>query len=314
MSWHIKKRDFYLFSLKLVLLIVLFLFMNFDKALNVDYPNYLANYKNDWWQFELGFEFIAYPFKVFKSEFLSFWIFILVLELILIAFLYRNNAIFLFAFPNLIFISQGFLGTQIRFGLAISLFLVVFSFFYKKKHFWLISLFTILFHNAIIVVYFLSNSVRYLLNDKRKVFLKNNLFWLGIFIVASVGISILMNHILMATGYYYYVGTKYQEGKSISSLIYLFISMLLLLFLLCRKSNAQYSEYIYFGFVIVVFSLIFSKSSVISGRFTLVYTMLEPFVLYYFYQNIGKKKYFFPIFILYCVICYIKLITVNFKV
>ncbi|MDO6548919.1 EpsG family protein [Pseudoalteromonas carrageenovora] len=314
MNWHIKRRDFYLFSLKLILLVVLFLLMNFDKNLNADYPNYLANYKNDWWQFEFGFEAISFPFKILEADFSTFWVVVLIVEVFLISILYRNNAVFLFAFPNLLFISQGFLGTQVRFGLAISLFLVIFSFFYKKKYFWFLSLLPILFHNASVVVCFLSNSVRYLLNDKRSIFLKRNVFWLGLFVVASVLLSLLMNHILMVTGYYYYVGTKYQEGKSLSSLIYLLISLLLLLFLLARNINIKYSEYVYLSFVMVVFSLIFAKSSVISGRFTLVYTMLEPFVLYYFYQNIGKKKYFFPIFIFYCVICYIKLITVNFKV
>tara|TARA_Y100000034_G_C6903227_1_gene418371 strand:- start:1803 stop:2681 length:879 start_codon:yes stop_codon:yes gene_type:complete len=287
--------------------------MNFDKSLNADYGNYLANYEHDWWQFELGFEFISYPFKLVGADFLTFWVFSLVLESVLIAILFRNNMIFLFAFPNLLFISQGFLGTQIRFGIAISLFLVIFSFFYKKKQFWFISAFSILFHNAAVVVYFLANSVRYLLNSERNIFLKKNLFWLCGFVICTVFLSLLMDYMLTSFGYDYYVGTKYQEGKSLSSILYLCMSFCLLLFLLCRKVNQEYSEYVYLGFVLVVFSLIFSKSSIISGRFTLVYSIVEPFVLYYFYHHIGKKKYFFPIFVLYCSFCYLKLITFNPK-
>ncbi|KPM84261.1 EpsG family protein [Pseudoalteromonas lipolytica] len=313
MDWHVKKTDYYLFFLKVTLLCILFMVMNFDKSLNADYGNYLANYEHDWWQFELGFEFISYPFKLVGADFLTFWIFSLVLESVLIAILFRNNMIFLFAFPNLLFISQGFLGTQIRFGIAISLFLVIFSFFYKKKQFWFISAFSILFHNAAVVVYFLANSVRYLLNSERNIFLKKNLFWLCGFVICTVFLSLLMDYMLTSFGYDYYVGTKYQEGKSLSSILYLCMSFCLLLFLLCRKVNQEYSEYVYLGFVLVVFSLIFSKSSIISGRFTLVYSIVEPFVLYYFYHHIGKKKYFFPIFVLYCSFCYLKLITFNPK-
>lgn len=313
MNWRVKKYDYYLFFLKVFLLCILFIFMNFDKSLNADYGNYLANYTNDWWQFEIGFEFLSYPFKAVKSDFINFWVFTLLLESVLIATLYRNNIIFLFAFPNLLFVSQGFLGTQIRFGIAITLFLVIFSFFYKKKYFWFLSLISILFHNAAIVVYFLANSVRYLLDSNRTIYLKKNLFWLICFIACTVALSLLMNYVLITLGYDYYVGTKYQEGKSLSSILYLIMSLFMLVFLLCRNINNRYSEFVYLGFVMVIFSLIFAKSSVISGRFTLVFTLIEPFVLYYFYQNIGKKKYFFPIFIFYCLFCYLKLATFNPK-
>lgn len=309
-----KKNEYYLFGLKLVLLSLLFLLMNFDRELNVDYGNYLANYENDWWQFEIGFELLTLPFKYFNIDFSYFWILLLLVESLLIALFYRNNRVFLLAFPNLVFLSQGLLGTQVRFAFAICLFLVLFSLLYRKKYFWLASLFPVLFHNSIIIVFFLSNSMKYFLNVKRKILLKKNLLWLFLIILSLVAISLLMDFILVQSGYYYYVGTKFQEGKSLSSLIYLFLSLFLLLFLLTRPVNRKYSEYIYLSFIIIVFSLIFAKSSVISGRFTLVYTLLEPFVLYYFYQSIGKKKLFFPFFILYCIFCYLKLFTITLKV
>ena len=115
MDWHVKKTDYYLFFLKVTLLCILFMVMNFDKSLNADYGNYLANYEHDWWQFELGFEFISYPFKLVGADFLTFWIFSLVLESVLIAILFRNNMIFLFAFPNLLFISwQHYIPSHVR--------------------------------------------------------------------------------------------------------------------------------------------------------------------------------------------------------
>ena len=312
--FFVKSYDIPLFLIKLVLLCLLFYLMNFDPLLNVDFDNYADNYNNNWRQFEVGFEFLADIYKYFGLSFSSFWTSVLVLEIALISLLYRNNIVFLFAFPNLVFLSQGLLGTQIRFGLAICLFFVIFSFFYKKRYFWLISIFPIFFHNAVIVVYFLANCVRYLLNSEKSILLKRNTVWLILFIGATIMLSMLVDYILNKSGYYYYVGTKYQDGRSLSSVIYMITSCCFLFYLSAKRVSGLYAEYLFLGFIMILFSLIFYQSSVISGRYNLVYTLLEPFILFYFYNRLGKKKFIFPLFLFYCFFCYFKVLAVDLKV
>ncbi|WMN87503.1 EpsG family protein [Vibrio parahaemolyticus] len=311
MKSKIKTYDIGLFLTKFVFLFFIFYFMNFDRSFNIDYGNYELNYNRDWNQFEFGFELISDIFKQFNLSFSSFWVFILVCELVLISILYRNNIAFILAFPNLMFLSQGLLGTQVRFGLAICLFLVIFSFCFKKRLFWLWGAVAILFHNAVIIFYLLALVSKHFFSPFGKLVKKSNAYKLIIFIVSAIAVSFIVDKILISAGYYYYVGTKYQEGRSLIAMVYMLFSLAVIGLLICFSISGEYSEYLYFSFLMLCSALIFSQFSVISGRINLVYTLIEPFVMYYFYVRFGKKISVFPLFVMYCVLCFSKLITLS---
>ncbi|WP_367277921.1 EpsG family protein [uncultured Shewanella sp.] len=293
---------------------VLFYFVNFDRSLNLDYLNYKVNYESNWKQFEFGFSFIESGFQSFNIEFDYFWIFIIFLELFLISLLYNNYAVLLLAFPNLIYLSQGMLGTQIRFGLAVLISLVIFKYSYRKWWYYLASLASILFHNAILVLFALSSYLKFSFSHQFRILHKKNF---NAFILVAIGfffISFAVSAILSQMGYYYYVGTKYQEGRSLAAILYLIGSLFFLLVLLFNKNlSGRYAEFVYLGLLITIFSLIFNQSSIISGRYSLVYLLVEPFILYSFCYSLCRKGnlFYLLLFLFFLLFSLSKFVSLN---
>jgi len=290
----IKKKLLYSFILYLFLLPILYFFINFDSSQNLDYGGYKDNYENLWSQFELGYTALEHISRLLKLAFEDFWLALVCIQLILIALLYSNPYVFLFAFPNLLFLSQGLLGTQVRFGIAALLCLVVFKFFINKKHYYFYSMGPTLFHNGTFIFLFLSFFLKKMLNINESLLYKKNARNLLFCIVILVAISALVNYILLAMGYYYYVDSdsKHMVARSTSSIIYMF-SVLLFVFALLNSKHkpVKYASMAYLGALMLILSLVFYKYSIISGRYNLVYMLVEPFILYSYYKTIGNKNW-----------------------
>lgn len=310
-----------LLMFNMIMLAVIFNIMNFDRVNNLDYENYRVNFELNWNQFESGFEFISNIAKYFGLSFDTFWIIVLALELILLCLLYRSSLLILIAIPNMLFLSQGLLGTQVRFGLAVTFFLFLYSLVYKSKWRSLYLLIPILFHNALVIFYSISFYASYIVDYKEKLIQKSNLIKVIVYIIFVLILSTFLEFGLRGLGYEYYVGTKYQQGKSIQSTLYLLISLFFVgyfLFIHKLDSNVLYlkqydlaSQFLYFSFFILIFSIIFIDSSIISGRLTLVYTLLEPFVAYWLMKTFKKQITKWSFLLVYLIFCYSKLITLG---
>ncbi|MBB1328171.1 EpsG family protein [Pseudoalteromonas sp. SR43-7] len=309
------KELLYSAILYLLFLPILFYFINFDSAQNLDYGGYKDNYEKVWNQFELGYTFLEDISRSFMLPFESFWSVLIFIELIFIALLYSNPYVFILAFPNLLFLSQGLLGTQIRFGIATLLCLVIFKFFINKRRFYMYSLGAALFHNATSIFLFLSFFLKKMLNVNEKVTFTKNFKSLLLYIALLLTLSVLVNYILIFMGYYYYAeeDSKHMVIRSTSSLVYMSSVLVFILVLLNKKSGpVEYSPMVYLGALLLVFSLVFYKYSIISGRYNVVYMLVEPFVLYSFYKSVGKKSESgFIFFLIFIAIANSKLLLLN---
>lgn len=311
----LKKQFLYSFILYLFLLPTLYFFINFDSSKNLDYGGYKDNYENLWNQFELGYTALENISRQFMLNFESFWFLLICIELFLIALLYTNPYVFMFAFPNLLFLSQGLLGTQIRFGIASLLCLVIFKFFFIKKRFYLYSVLASLFHNGTFIHLFLAFFVKRMLDFRKSIFDKKNLKNLSLLVVLLIVFSIFVANILLAMEYTYYVesNSKHMVSRSISSLMYTSCLLLFVFILLSSKYRpVKYAPMVYLGGMMLILSLVFYKYSIISGRYNLVFMLVEPFILYSYYKTIGNKNNFgFYSFIVLLIITNSKLLLLH---
>jgi hypothetical protein len=291
----INKQLLYGLILYLFLLPTLYFFINFDSSKNLDYGGYKDNYEHLWSQFELGYTALENISRLLTLNFESFWFVLICIELLLIALLYTNPYVFMFAFPNLLFLSQGLLGTQIRFAIATLLCLVIFKYFFVKKRFYFYSVGASLFHNGTFVFLFLAVYIKKMLDFRKRIFDEGNLRNLFLLVFFLITLSILVERILLSMGYYYYVDSdsKHMVTRSISSLMYTSCLLLFVFVLLSSKYKpVKYAPMVYLGGMMLILSLIFYKYSIISGRYNLVFMLIEPFVLYSYYKTIGNKSIF----------------------
>jgi hypothetical protein len=311
----IKKQLLYVCILYLILLPILYFFINFDSSKNLDYGGYRDNYENLWNQFELGYRTLENISRLFMLNFESFWFVLVCIELLLIALLYTNPYVFMLAFPNLLFLSQGLLGTQIRFGIAILLCLVIFKYFFAKKRFYSYSVGAGLFHNGTLIFLFLSFFIKIMLNFRKGILNKKNFRNISLFVVLLIVVSLFVDHIMLAMGYYSYVDSdsKHMVTRSISSLMYT-SSLLPFVFVLLNSKYkpVKYAPMVYLGGMMLILSLIFYNFSIISGRYNLVFMLVEPFFLYSYFKTIGNKNAFgFVSFLALFIITNSKLLLLN---
>lgn len=311
----VNKLLFYRIILYVTLLPVLYFFINFDLSKNLDYVNYKNNYDNFWNQFEIGYTALESISRALEFNFEKFWFFLICIELILIALLYTNPYVFILAFPNLLFLSQGLLGTQIRFGIAILLCLVIFKYAFTKKRFYIYSIGATLFHNGTIIFIFLSVFLKRMFNFNESILNKTNVINVLLFIMILLAVSLVVENILLSMGYHYYVGSdsKHMVERSLVSLIYTSCFLIFIFALLqSQYKPVKYAHIVYLGGMMLILSLVFYQNSIISGRYTLVFMLIEPFILYSYYKTIGNKSDFgFFSFIILFSITSSKLLTIN---
>ncbi|MFB2726377.1 EpsG family protein [Shewanella mangrovisoli] len=314
----VKKRFLHSFMLFLFLLPVLYFFINFDSAKNLDYDGYKDNYENVWNQFELGYSALEYAARLFNLSFENFWFLLICIELALIAMLYTNPYVFILAFPNLLFLSHGLLGTQVRFAIATLLCLVVFKFFFLKRRFYLYSIGTVLFHNGTIIFHFLSFFIKIMIDFRERIVYRKNFNNLSLFVFLLIAVSMLVNNILLVMGYYYYAdpNSKHMVERSLSSIMYTSCLLFFVFSLLnSRHKPVPYAAMVYLGGMMLVLSLVFYKFSIISGRYNLVFMLVEPFIIYSYYKTIGYKNTVgFLSFLFLFIVAMSKLLVINLTI
>lgn len=313
----VKKRSLARCVICLILLPTLYYFINFDHSQNLDIGGYKDSYENAWNQFELGYTFLEGVSRYLSISFDDFWFLLICLELVLIALLYSNPVILIIAFPNLLFLSQGLLGTQVRFGIASLLCLLVFKVFFVKRPFYIYSGVTALFHNGTIIFHFLSFFLKVMIDVGEKITKRKNITRLIFLIVFLFFISFFVRYILLFLGYYYYdAASKHMVMRSISSLVYTGVVLVFTISLLnSRFRPVSYAPMVYLGTFMLIVSLIFYNFSIISGRYNLVYMLIEPFILYSYFKAIGMKKGFgFISFLIFYSVTISKLATINLVV
>ncbi|MCG7562526.1 EpsG family protein [Pseudoalteromonas sp. McH1-42] len=288
-----------------------FALMNYDRALNVDYKNYESNYNNDWHQFELGFEFLADFFQFFSLSFETFFMSVLFLIAILLFFLYRKPAIMLFALPNLILSSQGFIGTQLRYSLACIIFVIVFRKFHNSRLIYILAPITSVFHFGVILGAIFAIYQKLFFGVSNGLKSKKNVFFSLAFVLGLILLKLVIEYLLVSFGYSYYVGTKYNVGRSLAGTLYLIIALFFIVLLLVSKVKIVYPELVFLSFFVVIFSIVISDFTVISGRYYKLYLLLEPFLLYAFYKQVGRYYKGVPFWLLFLVLSLSKLSTLN---
>lgn len=308
-SIKLKKSNLLYLMLLILFIPILFVFMNFDRGLNVDYENYKNNFIYNWNQFELGFEYLFDIISFFNDDFDFFWTAILIIEIILISFLYNSYYLLLFAIPNLLYLSNSLLGTQIRFALASLIILNIFNYFFYSKKFVFYSLISIIFHNANIIIIFLTNYIKLFFKFNRRLNLIDILYFLICAFVLLI-IYFFTKSLLISIGYYYYVDSIYNTGRSLSGLLFLIFEFFVLIILLLNKNGYvhNYFRFVILGLFLIVIALIFNEFSVISGRVTLLYLLIQPFIMVYFFNIAKKNKLLFLFFIVYMIANIVKII------
>ncbi|TMO52881.1 EpsG family protein [Pseudoalteromonas phenolica] len=310
-SRTIKVRSILSLFLAFISFLIVHSLMDFDRRYNADYFHYENNYKNDWWQFELGFEYLAYPFKVLNLSFEHFYSFVLVFIIFMLYKIYKKPLVILFAFPNLVLFSQTLLATQIRYSIASLVFIYLFKKFYNSKFFYLIGTIALSFHFGLVLVYLFSLYQKVFINVNVGFRKGRNLFFIIFFIVGVIVFKVIVEYLLLAFGYYYYVGTDYNVGRSLTGLLYLVVVLLFLTIILFGKRKVYYPEFVFLAFFVVFFSFAISDYTVLSGRYYKFYILIEPFIIYSLYKQVGSYYKGLPFFILFLIAFLSKLLTLK---
>lgn len=293
-------KNILLIMLKIFFLVALFSLMNYDKEVNPDYSSYKIIYDEQRDDFDIGFRALSDIANYIGFDFALFWQFILLLEVFLISVLYRHNTVFFLAVPNLMYLSQFLFGTQVRFGLASLLFLIVLNKYYKQKNFYIWSIVPFFFHKGLMVAVLLANFMKRFVNTKRNVTYKNNMLSVAVLIFFIAFFSLFMDQILVYLGYSYYVDSEYQEGRSLISILYMVINLSFLGVFLSTKCNENVSYmHMYIGSLLLMFALIFMQSSVTSGRYNLIYLLIEPFIFKNLFSYVKSKWQLVTVFMFY---------------
>ena len=297
--------------LRLGVLIFFYFLINFDTQFNLDYTTYKNNYDLQWRQFEPGFEAVLDIFRILNVPFSDVWTYLIIIEVVLLAFVFRKRIEFYLAIPNIYFLSQGLLGTQVRFAIATLLFIFIFRSISSKKIKTALLAATITLHFGMIITYAQSIFLYFLLNLNSTLLSRKNLFSIAVFSLAALLVTSALDTLLVNFGYGYYVGTKFQEGKSLQSMAYISASLITLCLLAKHRQDRENAAIVYFAILITVSALIISESSVIAGRLTLVYVLIEPIIMAIIYEKFGSKRRNFPVFVVYCTAIFAKAFTVS---
>ncbi|MGE6266186.1 hypothetical protein ACLH0O_04030, partial [Aeromonas media] len=98
------------------------------------------------------------------------------------------------------------------------------------------------------------------------------------------------------TRFSYYAGSLYMESKSLSSLVYIFLSFSFLYFVFIKKYK-EHNDIFIFSLLLLYVVLCTSAIAVLSGRLFLVYLILEPLVAMYIF---GKSRQLYFVFLALC--------------
>ncbi|EEW2446842.1 O155 family O-antigen polymerase [Escherichia coli] len=308
------------FITRLILLLPLFLLFYFPADHNKDYFNYQTDYDYAIGQFDYLYELSVSFFRdILNYSFSSFWVIVIIVEIIFLTIYYNKVKYILIAYPGIISMSQFFYGTQIRYALAILIGLVVLK---NSRRF--IKVFGVLiaslFHYGAMISLLPLFICRYI-NERYFIFLsKRNIFLIISVLTLLFFFFYSFESFVSMTRFSYYLGAeKFSDSKSISSIIYAVVSLLFILFLY-SKNTAFRTNISKQSIVILILVLIFSPIAVLSGRTMLVYFIMEPLLIASAFNSIKKNSpdYFISLslslslFLFYIARCIYYIVTADF--
>ncbi|MGE6268828.1 hypothetical protein ACLH0O_17645, partial [Aeromonas media] len=128
--------NYFCFVFFVFFIIYFFGLMNYDKSTNPDILNYIANFNNANWSYDIGFEYYQHILRdVLGFDFNLFWLTSLALMAVLYILVCGTQLPQVpFAMINFFFLAETF-GTQVRYFIA-TLFFVFCLKYFKRLHLW----------------------------------------------------------------------------------------------------------------------------------------------------------------------------------
>ncbi|AOM41730.1 EpsG family protein [Xenorhabdus hominickii] len=272
---------FFPLIIRIVLLSPLIYFFYFPFEYNFDYINYYPNYTNSLFTYDFLYEWTSYFFKQYlNASFETFWLCLMIFQIILLSILYNKIKLILLAYPGIITMSQFFYGTQVRYSIAILISIIIFLRLKESKK--KIILFTLpsLFHYGSLISILILLIAKKIKNQWIIIKTPKSMAFLFLSLIISQVLLYNLETIASYTRFYYYIGSSnYFSSKSLSSIIYITISLILIMYLYSHDTKCRTIE-IKSGIFLLLFCILMNSIAVLSGRVFLVYFLFEPIIIY----------------------------------
>lgn len=277
-----KVLSYFVFLFSLLWLIISFGAINYERSINPDILNYFEDYRNAYWNYDIGYEVYASLLRDFLHlNFESFWICTLIIITASFFFVNSKAICFFYLVTNFYFLAP-IMGAQVRYFMAVGLFL----FFVKYKDLKLIFFILLpicLIHYGIALAYVMFFlSCHFVDNKKINKILCNRVVIVVILTLGIIGVQSTITLIIPYTRFSYYLDSTYLQGKSISSIIYATISFCVIYYFYRKYSWRQIERkdkvIILFALLLTMLIVITSPIAVLSGRYLLFYIFMEGFL------------------------------------
>lgn len=251
--------------------------MNYDFNLNPDIDNYLSDYRNANWSYEFGYEFIGYFFRdIVGLKFEDYWSSLIIVQIIMLSILYLRGGEFIYAVPNIFLMSEYFYGTTVRYSIGCLLFLLFFrreNWLEKGKYFSPLLHYGLFFALAIDAI---KNKLGFYLVSRNAI---RQIIVIAIICLLFVFIKSIVIILLPYTRFSYYASSYYLDAKSISSTIYIFIYLILLVLSVRFDSQLLQDKIILLSLSLLTFCATTAGIAVLSGRVLLLFFLIEPILI-----------------------------------
>ncbi|MCD9539146.1 EpsG family protein [Photobacterium carnosum] len=259
--------------------------LNYDQDLNPDILNYMYDYIYNYGYYEIGYQYIVLFFRdLLGFNFQSYWNSLLIIEVILLFLLYKRFSVIIIAYMTLLIMSQGILGTQVRYTLSILIFLLSIDFFYdNKKILYTGFLLSFLLHigsGFIIIIFLCSRKISMSALSKHKY------FFCFLCLVIIFFSKVVVLYAMQYTRFIYFdKGSVFLQSRSVISIIYMFISAIFIYKGIVINKCFENNVIIKLSLFLLIISLLCSSIAVLSARIFVVYMLIIPLVTYYFIYN-----------------------------
>ncbi|MFA0331615.1 EpsG family protein [Vibrio cyclitrophicus] len=244
-----------------------------------DIPNYYSDYVNHNNSYEFGYEIlVSLSRDIFGLSFEEFWISYMILQAGLMAIIFNRYILLLVAMPILLSLSSFYFGIQIRYSLFSLLFILSIKYLPSYTY-----ISTFVFHTGSIFSIF-GRLMYDLYSFKFKSLFEFNFISICFILIAS-GLSVITSNIASMVLSEFVRFEYYQEeimgNKSIISTLYIYISLLLILY--GNKHFEGESKKIIETGIVVLYLVVVTVSMIsLSGRLFLVYLVISPIIAHAF--------------------------------
>lgn len=259
--------------------------MNYEFNLNPDIGNYLSDYRNANWSYEIGYEFIGYIFRdIIGLKFEQYWSLLLIIQIIILSIIYLRGAEFIYALPNIFLMSEYFFGTTVRYSIGCLLFLLFFrrdNWIEKGKYLSPLLHYGMFFPLAIDAI---KNKLGFYLMSRSAV---KQVAIIIIICLLSIFLKSIVNTLLPYTRFSYYASSYYLEAKSLLSTVYILIYLILLVLSIRFNNKLLQEKIILLSLSLLIFCIVTAGVAVLSGRVLLLFFLIEPMLIN---KLLHKKK------------------------